>query len=90
MLVVVVPPTRSMRHAGTLDATNELLTEFEEAVQRFERDETDRAGASKRRRLAQTDPTVNVAADLDNDAYAGHGVLHQSGRENAQTGRAGA
>lgn len=83
-----------MRHggsgAGTLSANDELLTDFEEELQRFEDELRTRRRAAAAARAAAADPTVDVAADAFDGFSNGYGVRHGPGREAAAIGTAGA
>eukprot|EP00892_Ulva_mutabilis_P010075 jgi/Ulvmu1/743/UM010_0116.1 len=81
---------RRKRAAGTLSANDELLTDFEEELQRFEDDIRKRRRAAAAARAAAADPTVDVAADSHDGFSSGYGVRHGPGREAAATGMAGA
>jgi hypothetical protein len=76
--------------AGTLTANDELLTDFEEELARYDAGATRDAAPAKRARLAAADPTVNIAADAYDGFSRGYGVQHGPGREPADVGTAGA
>lgn len=76
--------------AGTLSANDELLTDFEEQLQKYEIEvRTQRRGADAARSAA-ADPTVDLTADAHDGFSGGYGVRHGPGREGAATGTAGA
>lgn len=75
---------------GTLSANDELLTDFEEELARFEAELRTRRRAAAAARTAAADPTVDLAADAFDGFSQGYGVRHGSGREAAATGAAGA
>lgn len=73
-----------------MSANDELLTDFEEELQRYEANVRARRREAAAARTAAADPTVDLTADAHDGFSGGYGVRHGSGREAAATGAAGA